>query len=982
MRLKSLFTPKWQHKNPDVRRQAVQALSAQGDDGAILRELAQQDPVADLRGLALRRLDELDLWLAAARQETDASLRELAWARVCEQVAGKVDAPLPFAARLERLETLADDRLSIYVVRQGAESALRRAALARLGRESVCAERVLNDPDPELRLEALTKVEQRATLERLLKGVRSKDKRVAAAIKTRLEALREADERPQRLHQQGVTLCGRMKALHERTRVRPDWDYIQREFAATEAQWQEWLAQYTAQAGEPEDALTKRYAQVRERLAMELRAWQEAQAKYAPARSERHALLEAVARLLSELQQQPSPTDSDVAHALRALAVLRDSWQGAGVLERQEQTALEEQFQRDVGAAQAQVDDMARYRDATAVLPALLERAAAMLTAPVDETALRALESECAAVAAPLHRPPPSPAAELPQLLASLRQRLSAEREQRRARIEQAGALVMQRDAALTAGQLQEAERLHKRAQERLGELDEPALRRRIQHSEGRLRELRDWRGWGNISAKEQLCEEAEALLAELQTQAGGASDWDDIAQRVQQLQENWKKLVGPARGEKALWERFHAACTATYAPCRAHFAAQALERAANLERQQALCAHVEALAPATEGGDWDISATQRALRDAETQWRQIGAVKGKHTPTINARYRAALARVRAAIKIEKERHQASKQALVQRIEMLVQDVDQGGDLRAATEQAKAAQRQWKTIGPALNERALWESFRAACNALFARRQQAVEAQQQARADQRQARLNLCTQLESIATQDLHALRRQLDQCKAQWRGLDPLPKQDAHALESRFRAACARAEHALDAGAQAQRDAARDQFQRKAAHCMELEQCAAHLLDGKLTGERALSHMQESAARWAQFPVAEPESERRLQQRYQQASAWVQSLANGDGAVATQMEEARRQNQLAKEELCLRLEILAGVESPPHAREARMAYQVAQLAQRLRAGEPQARAPEGALALQEAWYLIGFVPDAVSTNLEQRFAAAAVGIQ
>ena len=58
----------------------------------------------------------------------------------------------------------------------------------------------------------------------------------------------------------------------------------------------------------------------------------------------------------------------------------------------------------------------------------------------------------------------------------------------------------------------------------------------------------------GNLARKQALCERAEALA--------DSSDWVKTATEIQQLQAEWKTIGQVTRGnEKAIWERFRAAC-------------------------------------------------------------------------------------------------------------------------------------------------------------------------------------------------------------------------------------------------------------------------------------------------------------------------------------------------------------------------------------------------------------------------------------
>ena len=82
---------------------------------------------------------------------------------------------------------------------------------------------------------------------------------------------------------------------------------------------------------------------------------------------------------------------------------------------------------------------------------------------------------------------------------------------------------------------------------------------------------------------------------------------------------------------------------------------------------------------------------------------------------------------------------------------------------------------------------------------------------------------------------------------------------------------------------------------------------------------------------------------------------------------------------------MCIRLEILAGIDSPPEAREARMAYQVKRLSEAMKGGLVEAEPSDKFTELQQlerAWYLSGAVPADAALKLETRFQHAVQAIE
>ena len=98
-----------------------------------------------------------------------------------------------------------------------------------------------------------------------------------------------------------------------------------------------------------------------------------------------------------------------------------------------------------------------------------------------------------------------------------------------------------------------------------------------------------------------------------------------------------------------------------------------------------------------------------------------------------------------------------------------------------------------------------------------------------------------------------------------------------------------------------------------------------------------------------------------------------VQALREG-GAVKAALLQGLAENLARRQELCLRMEIAAGVESPPEFQQARMEFQANRLAEAIGHGEAD---PVGELEdLQRAWHLSGCGPNKEDEALQARVAA------
>ncbi|MBA1147167.1 hypothetical protein H0Z60_08840, partial [Ectothiorhodospiraceae bacterium WFHF3C12] len=104
--------------------------------------------------------------------------------------------------------------------------------------------------------------------------------------------------------------------------------------------------------------------------------------------------------------------------------------------------------------------------------------------------------------------------------------------------------------------------------------------------------------------------------------------------------------------------------------------------------------------------------------------------------------------------------------------------------------------------------------------------------------------------------------------------------------------------------------------------------------------------------------------------ERWQRALEAARDGGFDEAAQARALDRARR--------LCVGMEILAGVESPPDEAALRMEVQVERLHRGLAAGEADAAAPaEAVRALELEWLANGPMPAGARPDLEERFSSA-----
>ena len=234
-----------------------------------------------------------------------------------------------------------------------------------------------------------------------------------------------------------------------------------------------------------------------------------------------------------------------------------------------------------------------------------------------------------------------------------------------------------------------------------------------------RIKEMRDaeeWKRWANVQVQEELCSKMEALIPIADNEP------EKAATEMRALQERWKNVAAAPRSQaEALWTRFKAAQDQVYEKCKDYFAQQAAERQENLKKKEALCARAEALQDST---DWVRTAD--AIKALQAEWKSVGPVTRGHEKAVWERFRTACDRffTRRQDDLKTRKHEwaenlAKKEALIAEAEQLAQSTEWD----KAANRIKQLQIEWKKIGPVRKNKseAVWQRFRAACDAFFER---------------------------------------------------------------------------------------------------------------------------------------------------------------------------------------------------------------------------------------------------------------------
>ncbi len=756
--LASFFKPKWQHKDPKVRLQAIATL---GGDSVELIKLAQTDPDHDVKMEAVLRLTHLPT-LVQLGHGTGA-LADRAKQRVI--VLASTD-PHHDALLADVFQWLNNPALIRSIARDPTRGAkLRRHAIEQSHDQDLLFDIAQNDQSKDIQFLIASKLTDLDKIKQLDKLHGKSNKRLRQFLKERLDQ----EQVKQQQAQQVLVLCADAESLGQKG----SWGQEKTRVRILQQNWQKYAAQATA---EHSTRFQAAIADFQQRLAN----FEDVESRVAPLRAARQDVLKAAER---QLHQLTTDAESFTLSALDAeLDNLQRLWAQQTELPEAEQAAMDKQWAELQTQLQQLRNTLADDLKALEKLNVLNEQAQEWRRQDkaVASKIVLGLQSDWVNAKRPqnLRRLMPELEQSFNRALEVLTARLEKQKAQRESTLAALRAELQALEASLENEQYSEAIEQHHAFIQRLKETpdlpqgDYNFFQRRIQMLTPYIREIQDWRRWGTDQVRKQLIETAEHLRSD------DDLDPQERAKQVQNLRQEWRKLSQLEPGQqRALWKTFDSTVTAAYEPSKQHFAEQAQQRAEHLQQRTAICEQLEALNSTTDWNNPDWKALQTQVTAIRKQWKDAGTVSHKDWKTINERFNAAMDALEVYFKAERTVNWQARQQLVEQAQALLTMTDTS----RAIDAAKALQAQWQIslASRPSDEQRLWKQFREPIDTLFERlreerqqRRDAINAQkaeaERLEAEQRAQELarkqQKLDELQALATQSTEAKQETADE--------------------------------------------------------------------------------------------------------------------------------------------------------------------------------------------------------------------------
>lgn len=505
--------------------------------------------------------------------------------------------------------------------------------------------------------------------------------------------------------------------------------------------------------------------------------------------------------------------------------------------------------------------------------------------------------------------------------------------------------------AALGRGDTRKAARFRQSIEDMLPDAQTlpPHLARSLEQLDARLNQLRQWKDYVAAPKRIELIEEVEALI-------GADEAPEELLEHLRALRQEWRTInKGLDVEATAESQRFEEAYRTAFQPCQVYLAAQAAIRRANLDARRQVLERVLAFEASLDGEQPDHPLIVRVLREAPQEWRSHTPVDRDAGRPLDAEFFGALDRLRARVTAWQAGNASDKQALIERARQLA-----AAELPRAIDEVKRLQVQWKATGPVphAQSQAMWEEFRALCNAVFERRQQELAQHNAVLEQAKRAAEELCSQIEQACEQgpaDRPGGEARLREWQEAFNALGELPRDDARGLRERCQRAMKKFDAQIAGFAQRDAEAAEASVLAAARHVRAWQRAVIRGDADRDELKRAAEAFIAGVARWPSKGIAQ---------------ALRQSLAQAEAAQFTQPDDAAREQALRR--LCIHAEILSGTSTPAEDAGLRREQELQLLSQGLGlARQADDRAWE---AMRIEWLGLAAVEPELHEALERRF--------
>lgn len=916
--LSDMFTAGWQSEDPEKRLNAIAKLKPKEKGNQdLLKKLALEDPVFDVRSAAILKLNHAHVVHEISLSHPDQSTKTEADSRLHALLGPKSE----LTEDDFRILLTQHPSIGPLILRFSPIAALRTELLEKLSLDQQC--NLIGDIEySETRQTIADKLETIEHLELARKSLRGKDKNAEKIIKTKLDVLHAEHRAAQENRVAALEICEKVEHLAEH-----NWE------TDDKTKYAIWCQRWQALESAADKDIDKRFkvasAIVEEKIAAQSAVLESFAGEAQLALDLHNVCVQTAPLSLQTLATEKLSIITKLNHALKEWTRLTAISTPAA--------EVSQQFMSAERALLSVIDflNCEQFKvltdDASQALPANLKLMAKAISAtawPKQYGELLALKEAEAKLT------------ELSDTQAASKRLNSEKLDKLHKRIHRLLGTNKRGDLEVAKRELAAAQK----AAVQFSGKDKAALDERLEQAGEAVQKMSDWKDFVTAPKYLELCEAMEAL-------DGKKAHADKLSAQIAELQKAWKAL-GHAECSDQYWERFKAAGDKAYEPCAVFFKQRRETRSNNLKAREPLLTKMRELLETTE---WDESPDYKSIegklqsvhsawqkiKDVERgpgqkQWKRLSKLKAKIYEKLDLVYDANI--------------ELKNQIITQTLAMLDSDVKE-----ESLNKLKLLQSRWKQVGVTRRkqDQTAWVNFKKASDQVYEQIQGVRNVKRAVEDEKLNAYRNISRAIQQLAktAKNLAEADSSFDQLQADYQALPPLPislpEKLIKGIESDFSRASDTFSKARERIKKAGKAKVFDALANKAELCSQLEAAA-------IKGDAiAIEELQGAIG---DIEITNREIHKRFEKRLAVALAKDRAQAGQDRRL-----------------LCIDLEILLGVDSPPEDASLRMKIQLERMKKK-GFGHGQPQIVDVLKQLKTDWHCLPGAEPKLQEKLSQRF--------
>ena len=759
-----IFTPSHQSPKPEKRIKAIENLSPdKAQEKTILHELAFNDEDPNVSLLALEKLNSFVLWLKMSQIAKLSRVKKVAEQKVNSALLNEGDLSLSCEEKLSFLKETASPEFVIQLLPKMLEKdaallrddTLAKALIDKVNKPSFTHYVFLEGASASLQSQLISAYSTISDLQKLAKKVSDDD--LLSKINARIDAIKEAQQRPVELKKQLTLILSKYQALLDK----PDVEIVEQKrrefdselsglFCQIDLLTQEEHTEYKEKRERISEQVDRYLSRIRPRWEEKQLATQLANTQALCEQQLTHAIeqvswlydnrlceatladvatvnesvrgVEATLEQLARLGNEKS-SEKRLKEITKAVNELNDKLDRFSMQQHYGQKLLIKlQMLEDIAtkiATLSAVKGQSAQTGANPVEPSAQddEKSHEEVTLDTLQAAFTEAREDYKKLSSEIDAIPKALSGRYKALINRVNAKERAQKTKQNEQIKNVRRQISVIDNLIGQGKFRVAISKFQKLEDNYNEMPDTAkkqIEKRFEKTAEEVSRLEGWQSYLAAPRKPALVEDAQALAS---------TDADDIKARseaIKYLRKQWLSLTTTTNSSTTdssdddLQKQFDDALEKAFEPCREHYAKLDEQRQQAQEKRVFIIASVKSIDPSLPEAEL-VKMFDRAAK----QWHAAGQVERDTYEQLKREWKAVSTPIQTKIQAWKNDNQAQKRDLVSQAQQLASHED----VVVAADEAQSLQNRWKQVGHAgkREESKLWSEFKAANDVVFER---------------------------------------------------------------------------------------------------------------------------------------------------------------------------------------------------------------------------------------------------------------------